>query len=236
MILRSVLRCRLLGLMGLCVCLASGASWATTTGLNNIPTADVVPAGVLVLQQFTNFGSDQETLAQLGLKWGPAENWEIGLDKRIYSSGSGAGVAGAGGMPAGPWVFQAKYRHALPDGRTAASLGIANAGEDSDVAGDPFPYVVLSHDAGAARAHGGYSWQSSNAALFVGVDKTFPSRLTLRADWIQANDREESVSSVGFIQALRGPWLIEGWVSFPTEAGIENTFTLKFDYVIEFGE
>jgi hypothetical protein len=236
MILRSVLRGGLLGLIGLCVCLSAGASWATTSGLNNIPTADVTPSGLLVLQQITNFGPDQQTLAHLGFKWGPAENWEVGLDKRVYATGSGGGVSGAGGLPAGPWVLQAKYRLQLADDRTAAAVGVANVGDDSDVAGDSFPYVVLSHDAGAARVHGGYSWQSSNAALFVGVDKTFPSRLTLRADWIQANDQDESVGSFGFIQPLRGPWLIEGWVSFPTEAGIENTFTLKFDYVIEFGE
>ncbi len=119
--------------VGLSVCAVPGRAWGTASGLNNIPTADVVPAGVLVLQQFTNFGSDQETLAHLGFKWGPAKNWEIGLDKRIYASGSGAGVGGAGGMPAGPWVFQAKYRYAAPGGRTAASLGVANVGEDSDV-------------------------------------------------------------------------------------------------------
>jgi hypothetical protein len=190
------------------VCAVPGRAWGTASGLNNIPTADVVPAGVLVLQQFTNFGSDQETLAHLGFKWGPAKNWEIGLDKRIYASGSGAGVGGAGGMPAGPWVFQAKYRYAAPGGRTAASLGVANVGEDSDVAGDPFPYAVLSHDAGPAR----------------------------RADWIQANDQDDSVTSFGFIRPITGPWLIEGWISFPSESGVANTFTLKLDYVIEFGK
>jgi hypothetical protein len=218
------------------VCAVPGRAWGTASGLNNIPTADVVPAGVLVLQQFTNFGSDQETLAHLGFKWGPAKNWEIGLDKRIYASGSGAGVGGAGGMPAGPWVFQAKYRYAAPGGRTAASLGVANVGEDSDVAGDPFPYAVLSHDAGPARVHGGYSWQSDSPAFFAGADKTLPSGLTLRADWIQANDQDDSVTSFGFIRPITGPWLIEGWISFPSESGVANTFTLKLDYVIEFGK
>ncbi|NIR00891.1 MAG: hypothetical protein GTN78_11930, partial [Gemmatimonadales bacterium] len=163
--IRSAMRCVVFGiLVALSVCSASGMAWATATGLNNIPTADVVPAGVLVLQQITNFGSDQETLVHLGLKAGPAENWEIGFDKRIHASGSGSGVAGAGGLPAGPWVFQAKYRYAAPDGNTAAALGVANVGEDSDRSGDAFPYFVVSHDAGPARLHGGYSWQSNNPA------------------------------------------------------------------------
>lgn len=77
-------------------------AYATPSGLNNIPTADVTPANVLVIQQFSNSGSDQQSLYQFGFKYGLAENWEIGLDKRIYESGSGVGVAGAGGMPAGP--------------------------------------------------------------------------------------------------------------------------------------
>jgi hypothetical protein len=222
-------------LVGLSICLVPDVVWATTSGLNNIPTADVTPAGVLVLQQITNSGSDQETLAHLGFKLGLAKDWEIGLDKRVHSSGSGSGVGGAGGLPAGPWVFQGKYRCSLPGDRTAVGLGVANIGEDSRRAGDSFPYAVISHDADVVRVHGGHSWQDDSPAWFVGVDKTLPSGLTLRADWIEASNQEESVTSVGFIKGLGGPWLVEGWVSLPSEGGVEDTLTLKFDYVITFG-
>lgn len=36
--------------------------WATATGLNNIPTADVVPEKVLVFQTIGDFGNDNTRL------------------------------------------------------------------------------------------------------------------------------------------------------------------------------
>ncbi|MDO8682683.1 MAG: hypothetical protein Q7N50_04295 [Armatimonadota bacterium] len=207
---------------------------ATPSGLNNIPTADVAPTGVLVMQQFSNFGSDQQSLYHLGFKYGLAENWEVGLDKRIHESGSGSGVSGAGGMPAGPWVFQAKYRYDLPGGNSSLGLGLANVGEDSDKAGDSYPYAVLSHNLRSFRGHLGYGGKDAARGIFLGVDKTLRGGAVLRADWLQTNDRDESLASIGFLKPLSGPWVIEGWVSFPTAAGVEDTFTLKFDYVFDF--
>jgi len=203
---------------------------ATTTGLNNIPTAEVVTPGLLVFQQITNFGSSQESIFHLGFKYGPAPNWEIGLDDRVVTTGSGAGVAGAGGMPAGPTVLQVKYAANLSRPRkTSLGAGVANIGADSERAGDPFPYLVISRELGLLRGHLGHSWQEDNPAWFLGVDKAVGRGLTLRADWIQANDREESVSSLGFIQDLGGGWLVEMWGSFPTASAVADTLTLKFD-------
>ncbi len=67
----------------------AGVSLATPTGLNNIPTADVVPQDVLVLQSWTNFGSDVDTSWAAGFKYGPACNWEVGLDGGLTGPGSG---------------------------------------------------------------------------------------------------------------------------------------------------
>lgn len=208
---------------------------ATTTGLNNIPTADVVPANVLVVQQFTNFGADQQSLFQLGAKYGPAENWEIGLDRRIRTAGSGLGVSGAGGMPAGPWVFQTKYRWAPQGTGTSVALGIANLGEDTSESGDSFPYAVVTQDLRWFRGTLGYGGRRAGRGFFAGADKTLKDGTMLRADWLQSDDRNESVASFGFLRPLAGPWLIEAWASFPTADGVENTFTVKFDYVINFG-
>ncbi len=41
---------------------------ATSTGLNNIPTADVVPEKVLVFQYFTDLGNDNITDHFTGFK------------------------------------------------------------------------------------------------------------------------------------------------------------------------
>jgi len=216
------------------VVLAVGqAAWATTSGLNNIPTADVVPHNVLVLQQINNLGSDQQTLQHLGFKYGPAENWEIGLDDRVHASGSGAGVGGAGGLPAGPMVLQFKYRYEVPRSGTSLALGVANLGEDSDEAGDSFPYAVLTRDFRSLRGHLGYGGESAGRGLFLGVDKTLKNGTVVRADWIQTDDRKESLTSVGFMKSIGGPWVVEGWVSFPTADGVEDTFTLKFNYVLD---
>ncbi|MDO8587319.1 MAG: hypothetical protein Q7T82_09790 [Armatimonadota bacterium] len=213
--------------------LFSHVASATPSGLNNIPTADVASTNVLVLQQFTNFGADQESLYHFGFKYGLADNVEIGFDKRIHDSGSGAGVSGAGGMPAGPWVFQAKYRYELPNKDTSLGLGLANVG-DSDEAGNSYPYFVLSHNLQSFRGHIGYGGKDAARGLFLGVDKTLRGGTVLRADWLQTDDRDESLASVGFLKPLSGPWIIEGWASFPTAPGVENTFTLKFDYVLDF--
>lgn len=206
---------------------------ATTSGLNNIPTADVAPVGVLVMQQFSNAGSDQQTLYHFGFKYGPAKNWEIGLDKRIHESGSGSGIAGAGGMPAGPWVFQAKRRYELPGGKSSLGIGVANIGVNSDEAGDWYPYAVLSHNLRPFRGHIGYGGAKAAQGLFLGVDKTLRGGTVLRADWLQTDDQDESITSIGFLKPLGGPWIVEAWVSFPSASGVENTYTVKFDYVID---
>jgi len=55
--------CLLLGL------LYAGPAFATATGLNNIPTADVVPEKVLVLQYYGNFASGAGPDHFLGFKY-----------------------------------------------------------------------------------------------------------------------------------------------------------------------
>ncbi len=58
--------------------------WATSTGLNNIPTADVVPEKVLVFQYFGNIADDNKPDHFTGFKYGLMKNVEIGLDGRIF--------------------------------------------------------------------------------------------------------------------------------------------------------
>ncbi len=192
---------------------------ATPTGLNNIPTADLVAAGELVLQGFSEFGRGREPSWFAGLKCGPAAGWEVGIDD------TSAGPASAGGP-----VLQAKYRLALAG--AALGLGAANISGDSDRNGDVYPYAVLSAGLGRINGHLGYSAQRENNAWFVGADGAVTPKLTLRADWTQVADRAESVSSLGFITALSRQWLLEGWASFPTAEEAKTTAIVKLDYVL----
>ena len=196
---------------------------ATPTGLNNIPTADVVAEQVLVVQGFSQFGAERETSWFGGLKYGPAANWEVGIDD------TSLGIGSAGGP-----VLQVKYRAPL-NRRVALGLGAANISTDSERNGEVFPYAVISAALGDANGHIGYSAQKDNKAWFVGADGAINPKVTLRADWTQVADGEESVSSLGFIAPLTASWLVEGWASFPSAEGAETSYVVKLDYVIPLG-
>jgi hypothetical protein len=210
--------------VALAMAMAPRPAWGTPTGLNNIPTADAVSQNVLVLQSWTDFGPDRDASWAAGLKYGAAENWEVGLDDAVAGPGS------AGGPTA-----QAKYRIALSSGARAA-LGLANVSNDRDRHGSVFPYAVLSAPLGAtANGHLGYAFQSGNHALFLGADAAASKSLTLRTDWTQTEDGDESVWSLGFITSVTDDFLVEAWASFPTAVGANTDYVVKADYVIRFG-
>ncbi len=199
--------------------------WATSTGLNNIPTADVVPERVLVFQTIGNFGNNNLTDYAAGFKYGLTKNVEIGLDGRIFPEKAENETL----------VAQFKVRFELNDYLSVAA-GVTNLG-DRAKAGREFPFAVLSQDLGFARIHFGGMVQHGNKGFFGGIDKTvdFLGRdLTLRGDIIQANDQRDTTTSAGFIYDLGSNLLIESWVSFPSETGKEEVYTVKLNYVIKF--
>ena len=201
---------------------AAGPALASPSGLNNIPTADIVPEGILVWQAWGTFAEGADDSYVAGLKFGPAQDVELGMDYRLGSGDSG------------PLSFQGKYRFLANQSGLSATLGLANINLDREQGGDIFPYVVLSQDLDGLRGHLGYEWQDDNKGLFVGVDRPAGKDLTLRADWTQTDDGDESMSSIGFIYTAHDPVLVEGWASFPTAPGAETSWTLKFDYVVRF--
>lgn len=219
--MRSPARLSLVSTGVLLMALASCSALATPTGLNNIPTADVVPPNLLVLQSWATF--DGETSWFAGLKYGPAENWEVGLDDAVAGPGSEGGP-----------TAQAKYRIALSSDARAA-LGLANVSNDRDRHGSVFPYAVLSASLGATtNGHLGYAFQSGNHALFLGADAAASKSLTLRTDWTQTEDGDKSVWSLGFITSVTDDFLVEVWASFPTAVGANTDYVVKADYVIRF--
>jgi hypothetical protein len=210
----------LLSAVGLLCALASVAV-ASPTGLNNIPTADVVPKGVLVLQQYSDFGADQQPGYFAGAKWGPAKRLEVGVDSRL---GTGEG---------GPAVFQAKYRFLDDDARLSAAVGIANV-SGSARAGDEALYIALKRNVSASvRGHLGFLTAGGDDALFFGADGPMgATKWDWKADGIQVRDGRDWLFAVGTIGPLGRDLVLESWVTFPTENGRDPTWLLKFDWVI----
>jgi hypothetical protein len=200
-------------------------AWATTTGLNNIPTADTLSPRRLEVQTYSEVGRDNKPDYFIGVKYGPIKDLEIGLDGRIFPESSSVESA----------VLQAKYRFELKKG-SSLSVGITNLGDRART-GWENPYLVFSQDSNILRLHLGCSLQRDNEGVFFGLDKTvkFLQRgLTLRSDLIQTNDGHDITTSVGFIYDLGNNFFWESWLSFPTQSDKKSVFTIKLDYVIKF--
>jgi hypothetical protein len=206
---------------------------ATPSGLNNIPTADVTPTGLLVLQEINNFGSNQPSRFTAGFKCGIAEGWEVGYDGRISQTGIGTGVTGAGGAPSHGATFNVKYRHQVPNSPLSLGFGAANLSFSSARAGDDVQYVVASRKFEKVNGHFGYMFvEGGRDNMFLGVDGQASPGLTWRVDFNNLNDTDNLLSSAGFIYSISRTWLLEGWYSIPKADGVENTVTLKLDYVV----
>lgn len=229
----------------LCVLLAGGSAWGSFTGLNNIPTTDIVPKNVLVFQTWGNFAGGEHPQEFVGFKYGPFKNAEIGVDWK------------AGDRTHSHAVYQAKYAFDIDGDVLRGVLGFADLSDNRDHTGEWFPYAAASLDLEVFRLHFGYSPQPHNERFFGGIDKwtTFLDRtLQLRADAIHINDKNDMLFSAGFLYELGrksegnnrpqtglGEFLdnitkniiLEGWVSKPS-TGDKETYTVKLNYVIKF--
>ncbi len=215
--------------------------WATPTGLNNIPTNDTAPPQTIVLQTLTNFGQDARSTYLFGFKMGVIENLEIGADWIRNAE------------PEQHPALQAKYTLDLGPEWPKLGGGVANVSAHRQRNGQAMPYVVGPYDAKLIRAHGGYNCQHNNFGFFAGVDRTLPvlrRDLTLRADYIQIDNRHHGITSVGgmynlpprpphkesanILDAVLANVIVEGWYSRPSTGALEDYFTIKLNYVIEF--
>ena len=98
-------------------------AFATSTGLNNIPTVDTPPDRTLVIQAFDNLGDDRRPDYVAGFKmglrpWGQRFEW--GLDGRLGSGDEG------------PAVFQVKYAVQPWEKLPTVALGAANIAVTED--------------------------------------------------------------------------------------------------------
>jgi hypothetical protein len=200
---------------------SSSLAWGSASGLNNIPTADVVGERHVVLQQWTNFGTNQGPTQYIGVKGSPYKNIEVGLDGKI----------GPTHDVRGPLLAQGKIRVPVEQWGTAFALGAANMNGDSDRAGRIFPYAVVSQEiTKLARTHFGFDWQDDNEGFFAGLDTTIPlfdRDFVPRIDVIQSNHRRDLLGSVGFLYSMHQYFILEGWYSFSTDSAGVETFTVK---------
>jgi len=226
--------------------LARQSADASPSGLNNIPTTDVVPPKVLVLQSWTNLTDDGHPELFVAFKFGVFKGLEAGVDQK------------ANGDPHGHATFQAKYAFdILQSAPWRGVVGIANVSDHRTHQGEAFPYVATSYDFGVLRAHLGYSCQKHNEAFFGGLDRTvvlLGRDLQLKADVTQVNNSANTLYSAGFLYNFRpradngGPdqpgaanvlhallrsIILESWVSKRSASSAE-TLTVKLNYVIEF--
>jgi hypothetical protein len=211
-------------------------AFASSSGLNNIPTADTAPNLTLVIQGYSLFGSQRSPDHFAAFKFGvdpwESRQWrnrfEWGLDSRI---GSGE---------IGPSVLQAKWATQPGPKWPAISVGVANLAptrSERSRAGEPFSFIVLSQDLKVFRLHGGYALQTgNNNTVMLGLDRTFNvfrRAFTLRTDALQTDHSQNWAVSFGGLYAISKFFAAESWITQPTH-GRPPSFTLKIDFSILF--
>ncbi len=207
-------------------------TYATSTGLNNIPTADTPGHREGVFQWFSTFPTQGKADHWLGFKtglkpFGAMHRFEGGFDSHLAPGDSG------------PVVFQFKYAVQPWSHLPTLGLGSANLAltrEDRDRAGQPFSFAVLTHDFGWLRAHAGYALQHGHNTALFGLDRTvklFGRDLMLRGDFRQIDDQDQWLGSAGFLFHFHNNLALESWVSQPTDHG-PTLLTLKLNFIFRF--
>ena len=209
---------------------------ASSSGLNNIPTADTAPNLTLVIQEYTTAGANRQPTHFAGFKFG-VDPWKQSAWRSRFELGLDGYVAP---RDAGPPVLQVKYSTQPRPKLPALSFGVANLASGSqnrDRGGQPFCYAVLTHDFRVFRFHGGYGLQAhNNNTPLLGVDrsfKLFQRDLMVRADAIQIEHRQNWLASFGGLYSFSRHFVLESWWNQRVHGG-PGSITIKFNVVIPF--
>jgi len=214
-----------------------GSAYASPSGLNNTPTADICPVNTLVVQGWGSYGHDTQPDYWTGFKYGVFSNAEIGADWDTSAD------------PSKEVQFQAKYTINFGDSWPKLGLGSANMSGDTKKNGFWMPYAVLSEDVGGLfRIHGGYDFQIHNMGVFGGLDTTvglLGRDVLFCGDVIQIHNGRDAVFAPGIkfalgnkndqgaINALLRHLVFETWTTLPTNTG-RSVYTAKLNCVIPF--
>jgi len=204
-----------IGLLTLGVAAVAGA---VPTSINDIPTADVVRFGQVVLQGYTTIGSDPAISAGVGVNGGVLPGLELGVDDRIA------------GKPAGTPVGQIKFRFLRNDKRVSAAVGAYNLG-DSKHNGAPGFYIaakrrLIPH----LRGHLGFRNRGSQNALYLGADGDILRGWDWRADVAQANHMHDATISLGVAGPIWKGLRAEVWATIPTQADAKPSGSLRLGW------
>jgi len=194
---------------------------ASPSGLNNIPTADTCPSGLLVLQAYSSSQSDAKTALMAGAKYGLRDYFEVGVDHQFAPEGA-----------TGPLQLQAKKAWWTRDLRTGFAAGLAGITDDWNEH-PVYPYAVVSHRVGDRdRVHGGLAPQQDAFQWFAGYDYTLPCNTMLRTDLVRDTDNNVTKYSLGALVPTKFGAL-EGWVTRRDATSNDTILTLKVDYAFQ---
>lgn len=212
-------------LVASCLLCLGLSAYGTPSGLNNIPTADLVPHREVAVQVFDSFGPGEHDF-WTGFKTGWDFPWvdvEWGLDSHLAPD------------DAGPLYFQTKFGF-CPWEHGKVVAGVASvAMTDGERAGDAFGYFVLSQEVGGVRGHLGYGLQDHGNTVLLGMDRTvtlWERDLNLNADLVQIRDGEGWMPAVGLKYGLAPHLVWEAWANLPDEGAA--SFMLKLNYIFDY--
>ena len=225
-----------LGLTVVLLGVLPGRGYASSSGLNNIPTADTAPNLTLVLQEYSLSGAQRRPDHVAAFKFG-IDPWETKAWRNRLEVGIDGSVATGRD---GPAVLQAKWATQFNQKSPAISIGVANVAstaEERRRSGAPFSFVVLTEDLKYLRLHGGYGLQAgNNNTAILGIEKPlriFHRAAIVRADAIQTEHQENWLVSFGGLYVFCKYFALEAWVNQPIH-GYPASVVLKANFVIPF--
>ncbi len=205
----------ILALSLVCVCL--GVGFCSPTGLNVIPTADVLDKDVFILETPCSgglrFGPEGDSYALLQI--GVGKGMEIGLDQREMNGHIDA------------WL-NAKWRCLEEDGvRPAVAIGVKNFSKDTKKQ----PYLVMSKSLKLGRLHAGIIKIEDVSRMMLGFDKTLNQKLAVQADYISG---AENRFTAGFRMQIGKAATLWAARSFPNSSAGEPEYFIRLGWEAKF--
>lgn len=195
-----------------------GAVRAAPSGLNVIPTADILPIGEISLEgEFTGERPLPSIAGEFALESqvGITPRLEAGIDLAL-----GTGSLGQYPLLNAKWLL-------LPESRRvpAVALGVQNITLEQS----PQPYLILTRTLGKTRLHAGAIYISPSTVGMAGIDHLLSKRLLFQADY--TGGEVEGFISAGFVSELLPRVALNYALTVPSEGGAVGSI-LNLSYVM----
>lgn len=188
-----------------------GYGLCSPTGLNVIPTADVLERDTFRLDTpFSGglrFGPDGDMYVLLQV--GAGNGMEVGIDQRVQDG------------RAESWL-NAKWRLIEEDGtRPALAIGVQNLARNRDEEA----YLVMSKSFKPARIHMGLIQAKDRSEAMLGLSRRLTPALALQADYVSGKENGLT-AGVGIAVASNATLLVAR--SFPNDSSRDAEYMIKF--------